>query len=406
MARRLFRKKRPQQSRSLAILLIAVLCLGVGYALWFTDSTRQRETAQISAPVATDAGQPIKLPSGFGDAFIDRPAMRLGSSVESDRRGEDSAAANPVTGPGVALEPAQQPETAIPRRDASRQEPAAETVGSASTPAAPPPPASGSTSAERHGEPRGSARTAPSAGPESRAADLAIEPAAGPIAPPPAQPVEPTATASLTQAPEAMPSPEQTQPTETTEPVPRPVPRARQALPKLESEEPIDARSPVPPPSSRDDPLAIVAAPLRPVVVPPSVDEEPLIAERDSPTGPLETDVDLPPATSRNVARSLVAADVRNREPVNTVGASVNLREIDRGQLHYFTEVTGLMGRKVEHRWIYRGRVEGTMRFQVGSNRWRASSRKTILPHQKGEWRVVVVDDAGRTLGGSRFVVE
>ena len=60
MARRLFRKKRPQQSRFLAVFLIAVLCLGVGYALWFTDSTPQRETAQINAPVATDAGQPIK----------------------------------------------------------------------------------------------------------------------------------------------------------------------------------------------------------------------------------------------------------------------------------------------------------------------------------------------------------
>ncbi|MDS4011229.1 MAG: DUF2914 domain-containing protein [Defluviicoccus sp.] len=410
MARRLFRKKRPQQSRYLAVFLIAVLCLGVGYALWFTDGTRQRETAQINAPVATDADQPIKLPSGFGAAFIDRPSMRIGSLVENDRRSEESAAAPPVVEPSTVDLP-------VPR-----SEPAVKTVRPTPAPAASQPVASGNAASGQSGEqPRAAARTTPPAAPESSSAGLATEPAAGPAAPPspaaPAAPVEPVTVAVLTAAPAATAPSEPAVVPETTEWVPRPVPRARQAdvpqanVPDVNDEETIDVGRPAPAaspaPSSRDDTFAIVAAPLRPVVVPPSVDDEPLTVERESSPPPVDdSDVDLPPATSRNVARSLVTTAVRDREPARALGETVSLREIDRGQLIYFTELTGLMGRKVEHRWIYRGRVEGTMRFQVGSNRWRASSRKTVLPHQKGEWRVIVVDEAGRTLGGSRLVVE
>lgn len=417
MARRLFRKKRPQQSRFLAVFLIAVLCLGVGYALWFTDSTPQRETAQINAPVATDAGQPIKLPSGFGAAFIDRPSMRLGSLVENDRRSEDSAAAPPVVEPSTVDLP-------VPRVEPTAEtvhptSPTAETARPTSAPAASQPLASGNGASGQSGEqPRAAAQNTPPAAPQSPSAGLATEPAAGPAAPPsPAQPVESVTVAALTPPPAATSPSEPEIAPETTEWVPRPVPRARQAevpqanVPDVNDEESIDigrpAPAPAPAPSSRDDSFAIVAAPLRPVVVPPSLDDEPLVTERDAPTRSLDdSDADLPPATSRNVARSLVTTAVRDREPVRTLGDTVSLREIDRGQLYYFTELTGLMGRKVEHRWIYRGRVEGTMRFQVGSNRWRASSRKTVLPNQKGEWRVIVVDEAGRTLGGSRLVVE
>ena len=421
MARRLFRKKRPQQSRSLAVFLIAVLCLGVGYALWFTDSTRQRETAQIKTPVPTDANQPVKLPSGFGDAFIDRPAMRFGNPVENDRRSEDTVAKPVIESHVAPLPPTPTPsaDAVAPERSpaqmepilrggAVRHEPAAEATGRAVAPAATRPEASASNANGQSGEPIISARTAPAAAPapaapENPAAALAVEPAAGP-----AEPATPTATATPAQAPAITPSSQPEPATEeTTLGVPRPVPRARQAAPVVEDEDLIDARTAAPAPApSRDDPLAIVAAPLQPVIAPPSFDEEPVVAQRELPARSVEASDEEPVANSRNVARSLVATSIRNREPVNTLDESVSLREVDRGQLHYFTELTGLMGRKVEHRWIYRGQVEGTMRFQVTSNRWRANSRKTILPHQKGEWRVVVVDEAGRTLGGSRFVIE
>ena len=425
MARRLFRKKRPQQSRFLAVFLIAVLCLGVGYALWFTDSARQRETAEISIPVATDAGQPVRLPSGFGNAFIDRPSMRLGNPIDNDRRSESSAAANPVIDPDVAGLPtapalpavngtsgkAQTPKDAIPGADggvaAPESEPAAETAGPASAPAASRPAASASTANAYGGEQIRSAGTAPAAPPESASAALAVEPAAGPAAPPSAEPIEPTTTAALSQPPAPPSSSEPPSASNITEPVPRPVPRARQPLPNVTDEDLIDARTPAAAPSAPDDTLAIVAAPLRPVIPPPPLeDDEPLTAERQPPARSLDPEDDLPPATSRNVARSVMTTAIRDREPARALGETVSLRDVDRSQLYYFTELTGLMGRKVEHRWIYRGRVEGTMRFQVASNRWRASSRKTILPHQKGEWRVIVVDEGGRTLGSSRFIVE
>ena len=44
--------------------------------------------------------------------------------------------------------------------------------------------------------------------------------------------------------------------------------------------------------------------------------------------------------------------------------------------------------------------------FDIGGDRWRVYSNKTLDPNLTGEWKVSVVDEAGATLGANTFTYE
>jgi hypothetical protein len=109
-------------------------------------------------------------------------------------------------------------------------------------------------------------------------------------------------------------------------------------------------------------------------------------------------------AESEGVGRARLTSRVRNREPVDTLRSPVDMSRLDGGRVFYFTELTGMDGRVVEHQWRHEGRAMGALSFKIGSDRWRAYSAKTV--RRPGRWEVVVLDDAGNVLGGARFVVQ
>jgi len=118
---------------------------------------------------------------------------------------------------------------------------------------------------------------------------------------------------------------------------------------------------------------------------------------------------DFEPAAANEGAESLARAHltsgVRSREPVDTLVSPISAAQLPGGQLFYFTEVIGLSGRSIQHRWEYEGRVVSTVRFSIGSDRWRVYSAKTI-GNNAGSWRVVVVDGRGNVLKSTPFLVE
>lgn len=69
---------------------------------------------------------------------------------------------------------------------------------------------------------------------------------------------------------------------------------------------------------------------------------------------------------------------IANKEPVN------NLSEVDRSQrqVYFFTELRNLTGKRVTHRWKYRGNVVYEKSFNVGAARWRVWTQKTITPFE------------------------
>lgn len=105
------------------------------------------------------------------------------------------------------------------------------------------------------------------------------------------------------------------------------------------------------------------------------------------------------------LARAQFTTSVRSREPVDTLVSPISAAQLPEGKLYYFTEVVGLSGRSVQHRWEYEGRVVSTVRFSVGSDRWRVYSAKTI-GQNLGSWRVFVIDGRGNVLKSAPFVIE
>lgn len=115
-----------------------------------------------------------------------------------------------------------------------------------------------------------------------------------------------------------------------------------------------------------------------------------------------------PPAAPPNesVARSQLTSAVRGREPVDQLASRVKIGKAGSRKLFYFTELKGLTGETIFHRWEHDGQTMVTLRFNVGSDRWRGYSSKTIPATQTGEWRVVVANAEGDVLASSQFVAE
>ncbi len=95
-----------------------------------------------------------------------------------------------------------------------------------------------------------------------------------------------------------------------------------------------------------------------------------------------------------SVSRSAFTSAVVNREPVD------RLERVDTAHpyVYYFTDLKGMTGRKVTHRWSYRGHVVKEQTFRVGAPRWRVWSATALPPNQLGKWRVSVINDLGEVV--------
>ncbi len=104
------------------------------------------------------------------------------------------------------------------------------------------------------------------------------------------------------------------------------------------------------------------------------------------------------PVETGSVARSAFTTGVADREPADDLSTLGN----DVARVLYFTELRGLEGRTVVHRWQYKGEVMAEVPFAVGGPRWRVHSSKALDPSWLGEWTVSVVVD-GEVLGSEGF---
>ena len=110
---------------------------------------------------------------------------------------------------------------------------------------------------------------------------------------------------------------------------------------------------------------------------------------------------DLPKSTG-TVARAQFTNAIQDREPVDKVSKLLN----DKNRVYFFSEIKDAPNQKITHRWEHNGKVMSETGFDVGGNRWRVFSSKTLDPSWTGEWKVSVVDEAGSTLGASTFTYE
>ena len=99
------------------------------------------------------------------------------------------------------------------------------------------------------------------------------------------------------------------------------------------------------------------------------------------------------------VARAMFTTGVANREPADVIEELSTATQ----RIYYFSEVTGMEGQTVTHRWERKGEILAEIPFQVRGPRWRVYSSKNLVPTWTGEWSVAIVDEAGRVLTRQSF---
>lgn len=99
------------------------------------------------------------------------------------------------------------------------------------------------------------------------------------------------------------------------------------------------------------------------------------------------------------VLRSTFTTEVLNKEPVS------ELQKIstDITRVYFFTEITGLNGHTITHRWEYNGEVLAEVSFEIAANRWRTWSSKNMLASWTGKWQVSVLDEGGNMIEQNSF---
>lgn len=99
------------------------------------------------------------------------------------------------------------------------------------------------------------------------------------------------------------------------------------------------------------------------------------------------------PAVPRvgKLARAMFTSGIQDREPVDEI------QSVDRNvmKVYFFTELHGMEGQTVTHRWSYQGEVKAEITFYVRAWRWRVHSSKNLVREWIGDWTVSVVGGNG-----------
>jgi len=134
----------------------------------------------------------------------------------------------------------------------------------------------------------------------------------------------------------------------------------------------------------------------------PATGEAPAAGE----AAPTQTATAAPPQVAKesqaSVARALFTTAIQDREPVDTLNALTN----DQTRIYYFSEIRDGEGQRITHRWEHNGKTMSEMSFDIGGNRWRVYSSKTLDPSWTGDWKVSVLDANGATLSVNTFTYE
>ena len=110
------------------------------------------------------------------------------------------------------------------------------------------------------------------------------------------------------------------------------------------------------------------------------------------------------------VTRAQFTTGIEEQEPINRVDTVVSMNgEVYSADgrplnaLYYFTELSGMRGETVLHRWEHDGEPVAQTSFEVGGDPWSVYSRQDLPPAMGGKWRVVVTDTQGNILRTDDF---
>ncbi len=94
------------------------------------------------------------------------------------------------------------------------------------------------------------------------------------------------------------------------------------------------------------------------------------------------------------LARAVFTTDIRDREPVDeiqSIGRNI-------AKVFFYTELQGMEGETVTHRWSYQGEVKAEITFYVRAWRWRVYSSKNLVREWIGDWTVDIIGGDGNII--------
>jgi hypothetical protein len=102
---------------------------------------------------------------------------------------------------------------------------------------------------------------------------------------------------------------------------------------------------------------------------------------------------------AHEVTRAQFTSRVQDREPIDLI----ERMSADRQLIFFYSELQGLAGKTVSHRWEHEGNTMADVPFRVDANRWRVWSSKNLKPGWLGTWTVSIVSDDGSILATRSF---
>jgi hypothetical protein len=105
-------------------------------------------------------------------------------------------------------------------------------------------------------------------------------------------------------------------------------------------------------------------------------------------------------AFAGTVSRAVFTIGIDNREPVIMVDS---ISADSYNSISFFTELTGMTGETVTHQWMFDDKVMFEKSFEIGGDRWRVWTSKTLLPDWTGTWTVKVLNEGGSVLEHKSF---
>ena len=100
-----------------------------------------------------------------------------------------------------------------------------------------------------------------------------------------------------------------------------------------------------------------------------------------------------------SISRSAFTRAVVKREPIDEF-ETLTTRD---HHVYFFTELKGMTGQKVTHRWLHNGTTMAEVKFDVGAPRWRVWSSKTLMTEWTGTWTVEVLNGLGQVVYRESF---
>lgn len=110
---------------------------------------------------------------------------------------------------------------------------------------------------------------------------------------------------------------------------------------------------------------------------------------------PATSEGSAPAATQvGKLVRAVFTTGILDKEPVD------DIQSVDRNlkKVFFFTELHGMEGQTVTHRWTYQGKVKAEITFYVRAWRWRVHSSKNLVREWIGDWTVAVVGSGGNII--------